>query len=166
MKPGSTVNRWTDAEDAALASFRADRVTWPDIAKHMPGRTAQACQQRQVYLTAKAAGKKKKGCGRKRKRSNAKASGDRRDRLAKQAIAFAVARAEILAAEKREAEARRLAGVSAKLPRARRVSTHVLVTDAELRSKIELQGPTAGLLGDPLPGRSALDERNARQGAI
>jgi hypothetical protein len=38
-------------------------------------------------------------------------------------------------------------------------STHMLVADAELRARIETQGITAGLLGDPLPGRSALDQR-------
>lgn len=47
-------------------------------------------------------------------------------------------------------------------PSARRVSTAVLLHDAELRARIALQGLTAGLLGDPLPGRSALDERKAR----
>lgn len=49
-------------------------------------------------------------------------------------------------------------------PSARRVSTAVLLADAELRARIALQGLTAGLLGDPLPGRSALDERKAREG--
>lgn len=47
----------------------------------------------------------------------------------------------------------------------RRVSTHVLIIDNELRSRIALQGLTAGLLGDPLPGRSALDQRNAERRA-
>lgn len=47
-------------------------------------------------------------------------------------------------------------------PSARSTSTARLVMDAELRSRIELQGITAGLLGDPMPGRSALDrKRNA-----
>jgi hypothetical protein len=46
-------------------------------------------------------------------------------------------------------------------PSGRQVSTHVLIADAELRSRIALQGLTAGLFGDPLPGRSALDQRNA-----
>lgn len=44
----------------------------------------------------------------------------------------------------------------------RRASTAVLMADAELRARIALQGLTAGLLGDPLPGRSALDQRKAR----
>jgi len=37
-----------------------------------------------------------------------------------------------------------------------------LLIDAELRARIEVQGITAGLLGDPLPGRSALDRREKR----
>lgn len=44
-------------------------------------------------------------------------------------------------------------------PHARSTSTARLVMDAELRSRIELQGVTAGLLGDPMPGRSALDRK-------
>lgn len=40
-------------------------------------------------------------------------------------------------------------------------STHRLMVDAELRSRIAEQGVTAGLLGDPLPGRSALDRKRA-----
>lgn len=44
-------------------------------------------------------------------------------------------------------------------PHARSTSTAKLVMDAELRGRIELQGVTAGLLGDPMPGRSALDRK-------
>ena len=50
---------------------------------------------------------------------------------------------------------------SAKAPAV--VSTWSLRTDAELRSRIELVGITAGRLGDPLPGRSALDRKRAGQ---
>jgi hypothetical protein len=42
--------------------------------------------------------------------------------------------------------------------RIRRLST--LVDDADLRARIAIQGPN-GLFGDPLPGRSALDEKRA-----
>jgi hypothetical protein len=41
------------------------------------------------------------------------------------------------------------------------ITTDRLIIDAELRSRIEVLGITAGLLGDPPPGRSALDERRA-----
>jgi hypothetical protein len=41
------------------------------------------------------------------------------------------------------------------------ITTDRLIIDAELRSRIEVSGITAGLLGDPPPGRSALDERRA-----
>src|SRR4051812_26071569 len=37
-------------------------------------------------------------------------------------------------------------------PTGRRMSTARLVVDAELRDRIGLQGITAGLLGDPMPG--------------
>jgi hypothetical protein len=40
-------------------------------------------------------------------------------------------------------------------------STAKLVMDAQLRARIEVQGITAGLLGDPMPGRSALDKMRA-----
>jgi hypothetical protein len=43
----------------------------------------------------------------------------------------------------------------------RAASTSKLVMDAELRSRISEQGITAGLLGDPRPGRSALDAKKA-----
>lgn len=39
------------------------------------------------------------------------------------------------------------------------ISTAKLVMDAELRSRIAVMGITGGLLGDPLPGRSALDKK-------
>lgn len=38
-------------------------------------------------------------------------------------------------------------------------STHLV--DADMRSRIALQGLTAGFFGDPLPGRSALDQKRA-----
>jgi hypothetical protein len=44
-------------------------------------------------------------------------------------------------------------------PSARAVSTSALIVDAELRARIAVQGLTAGLLGDPPAGRSALDQR-------
>lgn len=40
-------------------------------------------------------------------------------------------------------------------------STFRFVMDAELRARIEGRGVTAGLLGDPTPGRSALDRMRA-----
>lgn len=41
------------------------------------------------------------------------------------------------------------------------VSTHTLRVDAELRARIDALGVTGGMLGDPLPGRSALDQKRA-----
>lgn len=48
---------------------------------------------------------------------------------------------------------------SALPPSARTMRTAILVADAELRARCEVLGLTGGLLGDPLPGRSALDQR-------
>lgn len=45
-------------------------------------------------------------------------------------------------------------------PTGRTRHTSTLVQDAELRARIAIQGPN-GLLGDPPPGRSALDQRRA-----
>ena len=46
-------------------------------------------------------------------------------------------------------------------PSARAVSNALLVADAELRARIAVLGATGGLLGDPMPGRSALDRMRA-----
>jgi hypothetical protein len=55
------------------------------------------------------------------------------------------------------------AGQPTQPPTARLMHTSALVTDAELRSRIQSQGITAGLLGDPPAGRSALDQKRAMQ---
>lgn len=47
-------------------------------------------------------------------------------------------------------------------PTGRTRHTSTLVQDAEIRARIAIQGPN-GLLGDPLPGRSALDKMRAEQ---
>lgn len=44
-------------------------------------------------------------------------------------------------------------------PSCRTRHTSTLIADAELRARIEILGPTGGLFGDPLPGRSALDQK-------
>ncbi len=46
-------------------------------------------------------------------------------------------------------------------PSARSCRTSTLLADAELRARIEVLGPTGGLCGDPMPGRSALDQKRA-----
>lgn len=52
--------------------------------------------------------------------------------------------------------------IRAEAPFSRSTSTHILVADAELRARIEVCGLTGGLFGDPIPGRSALDEKRSR----
>ena len=51
----------------------------------------------------------------------------------------------------------------AKEPNGRTFRTSIMVEDAELRARIAVQGPN-GLLGDPLPGRSALDQKRQAEG--
>lgn len=51
-------------------------------------------------------------------------------------------------------------------PSARTMRTAILVADAELRARCEVLGLTGGLLGDPLPGRSALDRRRIEASGI
>jgi hypothetical protein len=46
-------------------------------------------------------------------------------------------------------------------PIGRTISTAALQLDNELVSRIAVLGITGGLLGDPLPGRSALDQKRA-----
>jgi hypothetical protein len=46
-------------------------------------------------------------------------------------------------------------------PPGRTISTAALIADNELRTRIAILGATGGLLGDPMPGRSALDEKRA-----
>jgi hypothetical protein len=163
MKP-DTSNVWTPEEDAALAALRRQGLPWRDIPAQMPGRTIHACQQRLFNLKLKSEGKQKNNPATRRARKLRKqqAALERREALAKKALGYAIARAEIAAAKEREAETNRQAAKSQ--PSARRLSTHVLIADSELRSRIEKQGPN-GLFGDPMPGRSALDRRNAGAGA-
>jgi hypothetical protein len=46
-----------------------------------------------------------------------------------------------------------------------RISTTKFSLDADMRGRIQMQGVTAGLLGDPAPGRSALDRKRAQASA-
>lgn len=48
------------------------------------------------------------------------------------------------------------------IPIDHRIAISRLPLDAELRGRIQMQGATAGLMGDPVPGRSALDKKLAQ----
>lgn len=125
-------SRWTDREIAELFALRAQDANWDDIALALR-RTSAACQM---------AFSKRRPAGTAKKRRSAPLSVPRQSSLpAPPSIPIVQA--------------------PATAPGARRVSTAVLIADAELRARIALQGLTAGLLGDPLPGRSALDRRRA-----
>lgn len=49
--------------------------------------------------------------------------------------------------------------VTTSFPRPKAMAT--LIAQAEIRSRISVLGITGGILGDPLPGRSALDRKRA-----
>ena len=125
--------RWTQSEIDNLLALRTRGGNWDDIALELK-RASASCQN--VFRKYKAAGTPRK-------------PPKRRLGVFPKALPVQPA-APVLQ-------------VAAAPPSARRVSTHVLIADSELRSRIALQGLTAGLLGDPLPGRSALDERNAQK---
>lgn len=122
---------WSEAEDARLDELRASGLVWEVIGERMPGRTQQACRQRYSLRHGKPS-----------VRPAAAPAPAAAPRQAPLAPVLAVLQ---------EAEARSFG---------RRISTATLLADAELRARIATKGLTAGLLGDPPPGRSALDERN------
>jgi hypothetical protein len=123
---------WSKAELDRVVALREDvRLQWKVIARQLPGRTVLQCTSAYHNLKVK--------LRRAEERS-------RRDGLA--AIAAIAVK-----------PAPRAAG-PAIVPR-RAYSTAILVAAAELRSRIEARGITAGFFGDPPAGCSALDKQRA-----
>lgn len=125
--------RWNDIDISKLLAAVACGYHWGDIAQAL-GRTIGACQMQ--YFKCRPAGAPKK----------------------KRAVRIQQTRAVPLVPSPSIA----FVQAAPAPPSVRRVSTAALIADAELRTRIALQGITAGLLGDPLPGRSALDRREGR----
>jgi hypothetical protein len=123
-------NPWTDQQNALLWQMReVEGLPWPEVAKRLE-HPKGSCQTRLSML--------------------------RRDRV------NAVTRDMIEAAPDRNLVLRAPANLvmpPALPPSARTMRTAILVADAELRARCEVLGLTGGLFGDPLPGRSALDQR-------
>lgn len=155
---------WTLQELDRLVMLRGHHLSWPAICVKLPGRTSAACrvafetiavrrviaEKRQREIEARAAKALEAVFTAPSKRPSAPpappslAEMNRRRRLA----------AQVRLVEP-PAEPVREGASSAAISLAR------LVIDRELRSRIEILGTTGGMLGDPLPGQSALDKRNA-----
>lgn len=128
---------WSPLEKSLLLLLRDKRrMKWADVSKLIPGRSPAACTV--AYFAIK-----------------------HKVRLEKE-------RAEARNKEPRPSRAVSPAPVAARpqqappsKPSPRATSTFILREDAELRARIETLGITAGLLGDPAPGRSALDAKLA-----
>lgn len=145
-------NIWTPAEDATLLRLRdAVRADWDTVAAALPGRTVYAIRLRyyKALQSRSAVPHQARKPGR-----------PRRDKVV--ALARSVPApppAPVVAAPVVPAP---LVAPAVPVDKRRRYITEALREAAELRARIALQGVTAGLLGDPLPGRSALDARLAR----
>lgn len=124
---------WSERDSARLIALRdALKLTWHMVAINL-GRTPKQCQMRYYYVHRHVT------------------SARRAERAAefKQRPPIQISTAAIQQA-------------LPEAPRSARVMTTAqLLLDAELRSRIGAQGITAGLCGDPGPGRSALDKRDA-----
>lgn len=142
---GDNRNRWTAEQLMLMAKLHAQRMPWADIAPAV-GHPKSACQVMMSKL-----------------RNQQRGANFEAIRVAAHAIralvkpkpkpvgpAAPVPRQTIvpLPVKKADADFARSS-----------ISTAKLVMDAELRARIEVMGITGGLLGDPLPGRSALDRR-------
>jgi hypothetical protein len=135
-------NKWTEAENLELLRRRDElHLKWDAI--DMPGRTSGACQV-QYYAVLK-----DRNAAKKLHRS----PWVREPRQVSQCISFG----RVSSAPPQGLPV--VAGAPGPYRPARHVSTSVLIADADLRGRIATQGLTAGLFGDPPPGRSALDQK-------
>jgi hypothetical protein len=131
---------WTKQQLAQLRMLReVQKLPYPQIAACFPGRNANGCSQAYLKMISREAGREIKRAVR------AQEIGTRRP---------LTGIAEL---------ARLTANAPPPAPAASRIATPIsrLVADAELRDRIAERGLTAGILGDPPPGRSALDLKRA-----
>lgn len=138
---GNNTNRWTQEQFDLMAQLRSFGVPWDEVAIEV-GHSVGSCQQT--------------------------ASRQKNARLRKElrTAADLVAAIEPRAAPKRKSGPQPLRrpipprkAIETDCVRSS-ITTAKLIVDAELRGRIEVLGLTGGLFGDPLPGRSALDQRN------
>jgi hypothetical protein len=128
---------WLAAEVARLILLRElHGLSWSEISEQIPGRSANSCSI--AYY---------------------KRHTHRRQREAKHLVAGIE---QMIGMQRLAAASPPLAPRSPGPPPSPTVvATARLVLDAELRNRIAERGITGGLLGDPPPGRSALDEKRA-----
>lgn len=142
---GNNSNRWTPEQLTLMHALRADRVPWAEIALEVEHPIA-SCRQMMTHENNA------------RRREAAKATNaslrETADRRAKLPPPPPIPRPSSLPLRKHPT-ARPDDGYARSS-----ISTARLVMDAELRARIEVLGATGGLLGDPMPGRSALDRRD------
>ncbi|MBR1206978.1 MULTISPECIES: SANT/Myb-like DNA-binding domain-containing protein [unclassified Bradyrhizobium] len=144
---------WTDLEDAKLLHARdVLRVPWDKIEQHMPGRSRGGCVRR--YYTDLQADNQAT-------RRNWKAKG-RRVAVPPKPVVPGIVRALV------EVFAPPIAPAPPKpvivLDRGGSAPLGGLRDYAELLARIAERGLTGGVLGDPPPGRSALDQRRSGGG--
>lgn len=131
---------WTERDLWNLKAWREAGMTFAQISARLPGRTAVACIVAFYSMRSKL----------ERAAIRAGVKADDRQKPGpkpKPAAVRAYAPLPQLAA--------------AEPPSPTRASYSTLLADAELRARIEIRGITGGLLGDPAPGRSALDRKLA-----
>lgn len=132
---------WSERELARLVALRARGAKWADISAALRGRSTSACTLAFYNIGAK----------RRREEARAKAR-------AEAPRAPLKVRCIMPAVKPDQAPSRALPAPSAGV-----VATSRLVADAELRDRIAERGLTAGIFGDPAPGRSALDLKRASE---
>lgn len=149
---GYNGNRWTPEQVALMEEMRAARTKWDEVAVAV-GHPKTSCQQMMTQLRQQ----RKDTIRRAQAKATRQALREQADAAAaRQASACAIA-AQPAARPAPAPETRR----SSSPDFTRSTSTARFQTHAELRARIEILGVTGGLLGDPEPGRSALDRMRA-----
>lgn len=135
IKRGPRANTWTAEQKQLLEQLRIAGVAWPEVATRC-GHPESSCK---TTLSLIRTARRKAGL------AVQTGPGDRKSFT--RYVPPAPAPAPSLPPE------------PAAPPSGRTRHTSTLIADAELRARIEILGPTGGLFGDPLPGRSALDQK-------
>lgn len=152
---------WTSPELDQLELLRSQGLTWGQIAGKMRGRTASACSVAHHSI------KTRRLCVEARERAQALAQ---RELIARREKWLRAEATKQKPAPPSLAEVNRRSRLASTVRQSREIQgsgtavpMSLLLVDAELRARIEVLGPTGGMLGDPLPGRSALSKPRAKE---
>lgn len=140
---GNNHNRWTRDAIARLTEMRDARIPFAEVAREV-GHPESSCRQMMTSIYND------------RRREAAK---ETRRALKEAANPPAVPPTPSSVPLPQQPSARDLADFARSS-----ATTAKLIAHAEMRDRIGTMGITGGLFGDPLPGRSALDKRNAACG--